>query len=81
LESTTDTKISFIGEEVGYFQLSELTMMIFDLFMAASDTTSKSLEWVCLFMVLYPEVSGVSIVDLTKCFICGIVLFSEMLIE
>jgi len=44
------------GEDIGYFQLDELTVIVFDLFVAASDTTSKSLEWACLFMVIYPEV-------------------------
>ena len=34
----------------------QLTVVLSDLFLAGSETTGKSLEWACLFMIKYPEV-------------------------
>ena len=38
------------------FSESQLLVLLADLFLAGSETTGKSLEWACLFMILYPEV-------------------------
>ena len=34
----------------------ELMVILSDLFLAGSETTGKSMEWACLFMILHPEI-------------------------
>ena len=41
------------------FDEKQLTVILADLFLAGSETTGKSLEWACLFMLLYPEVRSI----------------------
>ena len=38
------------------FSEPQLLVLLSDLFLAGSETTGKSLEWTCLFMVLHPDV-------------------------
>ena len=40
-----------------FFHENQLTVILADLFLAGSETTGKSMEWGCLFMVLHPEVN------------------------
>merc|ERR1719362_2092194 len=39
-----------------FYTENQLTVILSDLFLAGSETTGKSLEWACLFMLLNPEV-------------------------
>ena len=34
----------------------ELMVILSDLFLAGSETTGKTMEWACLFMILHPQV-------------------------
>ncbi len=45
------------GADSSLFSDDQLVLLLMDLFMAGSETTSKTLEWACLFMVKHPEVS------------------------
>ena len=40
-----------------FYTENQLTVILSDLFLAGSETTGKSLEWACLFMLLNPEVN------------------------
>ena len=42
-----------------FYTENQLTVILSDLFLAGSETTGKSLEWGCLFMLLNPEVNMV----------------------
>ena len=46
-----------LEEDEENFTVSQLMVIISDLFLAGSETTGKSLEWGSLFMVLHPDVS------------------------
>ncbi len=43
--------------ETIYFTEHQLMIILSDLFLAGSETSGKSMEWACLFMILYPEVN------------------------
>ena len=44
---------------MGSFGDEHLIVVLMDLFLAGSETTSRSLMWACFFMVKYPEVSRI----------------------
>ena len=46
-----------LEEDDENFTVSQLMVIISDLFLAGSETTGKSLEWASLYMVLNPDVS------------------------
>ena len=50
--NTTDPASSFYGD----FGIENLKNVMFDLFLAGSETTSTTLTWAALYMVRYPEV-------------------------
>ena len=51
---------AFILEEQqtgsAFFTEHQLLIVLADLFLAGSETSGKSMEWACLFMILHPEV-------------------------
>nr|AKH03517.1 cytochrome P450 3082A1 [Paracyclopina nana] len=52
---------AFIAQEASstksaHFDQANLRVLLSDLFLAGSETTGKTMEWACLFMILYPEV-------------------------
>ena len=52
IKKTTDPTSSFYGD----FGLENLRNVLFDLFLAGSETTSTTLTWAALYMVRYPQV-------------------------
>ena len=44
------------NDSANNFSEPQLLVLLSDLFLAGSETTGKSLEWACLFMVLHPDV-------------------------
>ena len=47
-----------------FYTENQLTVILSDLFLAGSETTGKSLEWGCLFMLLNPEVNMIQATQL-----------------
>ncbi len=47
---------SRVGSDPGVFNESQLITILQDMFLAGTETTSKTLEWACLFMIKFPEV-------------------------
>ena len=54
IQKTTDKNSSFYGD----FGLENLKNVLFDLFLAGSETTSTTLTWAALYMVRYPQVQA-----------------------
>ena len=54
IQKTTDRESSFYGE----FGIENLKNVLFDLFLAGSETTSTTLTWAVLYMVRYPRVQA-----------------------
>ena len=54
IQNTTDKDSSFYGD----FGIENLKNVLFDLFLAGSETTSTTLTWAALYMVRYPKVQA-----------------------
>ena len=54
IQKTTDKDSSFYGD----FGIENLKNVLFDLFLAGSETTSTTLTWAALYMVRYPHVQA-----------------------
>ena len=54
IQKTTDKDSSFYGD----FGIENLKNVLFDLFLAGSETTSTTLTWAALYMVRYPQVQA-----------------------
>ena len=50
-------QISSQDQDESLFCEEQLLVILADLFLAGSETTGKSMEWACLFMILHPDVS------------------------
>ena len=54
INNTTDKGSSFHGN----FGIENLKNVLFDLFLAGSETTSTTLTWSMLYMIKYPEIQA-----------------------
>lgn len=69
------------GEEDSSFTEDYLFYIIGDLFIAGTDTTTNSVLWILLYMVLYPDIQGKSGAAASLCSLLETSLISLCLVS